>query len=198
MMRTRSITSLAGAPALALAALAIAGCGSTGGDGDAPDSSAMPKTENGRSATFGVANGNLGKILVDSQGYTLYLFQRDAGMKSTCTGACAVEWPPLRVAGKPSVGDGANASSVTTSVRSDGMPQVTYNGHPLYRFTGDQKPGDTNGQGLNFFGGLWYVLSSSGNEIITPPGSRSGIGISTPPPRAPEPSASIASASWSA
>ena len=128
-----------------LAALALAGCG---GSGNASGTPAPPKTANGQPATLGVANENLGKILVDSQGRTLYLFQKDSGTTSTCTGACATDWPPLRANGKPTVGSGANASMVATSARSDGKPQVTYNGHPLYLFAGDQKPGDTNGQGL--------------------------------------------------
>jgi predicted lipoprotein with Yx(FWY)xxD motif len=169
MTRTRSITFLAGATALVVAALA-AGCGSNA------NSLAPPKNASGQSATVGVANENVGKILVDSQGRTLYLFERDTGTKSTCTGACAVEWPPLRATGKPTVGGGANASVVTTSARSDGKPQVTYNGHPLYLFSADQKAGDTNGQGVNAFGGLWYVLSSSGDEITTPAGSGGGFG----------------------
>ena len=58
------------------------------------------------------------------------------------------------------------ASIVATSARSDGEPQITYNGHPLYLFSGDQRPGDANGQGVNAFGGLWYVLSSAGNQIV--------------------------------
>jgi predicted lipoprotein with Yx(FWY)xxD motif len=174
MTRTRSITLLAGASALVLTALAVAGCGGSGGSTAA--SPAPPKTANGQLATVGVANENVGKILVDSQGRTLYLFERDSGTKSTCTGACAVEWPPLRATGKPTVGSGANASLVATSARSDGKSQVIYNGHPLYLFSADQKAGDTNGQGVNAFGGLWYVLSSSGDEITTPAGSGGGFG----------------------
>jgi len=173
-MTRRSITTLAGATALVVGALAAAGCGSSGGRN--ANSPAPPKNPNGQSATVGVANENVGKILVDSQGRTLYLFERDSGTKSTCTGACAVEWPPLRATRKPTVGGGANASAVATSARSDGKPQVTYNGHPLYLFTGDQKPGDTNGQGVNAFGGLWYVLSSSGNQITTSAGSGGSFG----------------------
>jgi predicted lipoprotein with Yx(FWY)xxD motif len=165
MTRTRSITFLASATILILAALAAAGCGSTGGS-NTSGSSAPPKTASGQSATVGITNENLGNILVDSHGRTLYLFQRDTGTKSTCTGACATEWPPLRVTAKPTVGGGATASIVATSARSDGKPQVTYNGHPLYVFSGDQKPGDTNGEGVNAFGGLWYALSSAGNQIV--------------------------------
>ena len=165
MTRTRSITLLASATALVLAALTVAGCGSSGGT-NASGSSAPPKTANGQSATVGVTTENLGTILVDSKGRTLYLFQSDSGTKSACTGACAIDWPPLRATGKPTIGVGATASSVATSARSDGKPQVTYNGHPLYRFSGDQKPGDTNGEGVNAFGGLWYALSSAGNQIV--------------------------------
>jgi predicted lipoprotein with Yx(FWY)xxD motif len=174
MTRNRSTTSLASAMAV-LVALAVAACGSSGGS-NANGSTAPPKTANGQSATVGVANEKLGKILVDSQGRTLYLFQRDSGTKSTCTGACAIEWPPLRATGKPTVGSGANASLVATSARSDGRPQVSYNGHPVYLFSADQKAGDTNGQGVNAFGGLWYVLSSSGDQITTASGSGGGFG----------------------
>jgi predicted lipoprotein with Yx(FWY)xxD motif len=174
MTRTRSISFLAGATALVVVALAVAGCGGSGG-GNAK-SPAPPKNANGQSVTVGVADENVGKILVDSQGRTLYLFERDSGTKSTCSGACAIEWPPLRATRKPTVGNGANASIVATSARSDGAQQVTYNGHPLYLFSADQKAGDTNGQGVNAFGGLWYVLSSSGNEITTSTGSSGGFG----------------------
>jgi predicted lipoprotein with Yx(FWY)xxD motif len=174
MTRTRSISFLAGATALVVVALAVAGCGGSGG-GNAK-SPAPPKNANGQSVTVGVADENVGKILVDSQGRTLYLFERDSGTKSTCSGACAIEWPPLRATRKPTVGNGANASIVATSARSDGEQQVTYNGHPLYLFSADQKAGDTNGQGVNAFGGLWYVLSSSGNEITMSTGSSGGFG----------------------
>ena len=174
MTRTRSITFLASATVPVLAALAVAGCASSSAS-NTSRSSAPPRTANGQSATVGVANENLGNILVDSQGRTLYLFRSDSGTKSACTGACAIDWPPLRATGKPTVGGGATASIVATSVRSDGKSQVTYNGHPLYLFSGDQKPGDTNGEGVNAFGGLWYALSSAGDQIVgsTP---NSGIG----------------------
>jgi predicted lipoprotein with Yx(FWY)xxD motif len=174
MTRTTSNTFLASATVLVLAGLALASCGSSGG-GNTSGSPAPPKTANGQPATVGVANENPGNILVDSQGRTLYLFRRDSGTKSACTGACAIAWPPLRATGKPTVGGGVTASIVATSARSDGKPQVTYNGHPLYLFSGDQKPSDTNGEGVNAFGGLWYALSSAGNQIV---GSapKSGIG----------------------
>jgi predicted lipoprotein with Yx(FWY)xxD motif len=144
-----------------LTALTVAACGSSGG---ASASTVPPKTASGRPATVGVANTGLGKILVDSQGRTLYMFQKDSGPKSACFGACASAWPPLRANGKPTVGSGANAAMVGTAARSDGKPQVTYNGHPLYLYTGDQKAGDTNGQGLTAFGGGWFALSGAGSH----------------------------------
>jgi predicted lipoprotein with Yx(FWY)xxD motif len=172
MTRTRSITFLASGAALLLVALAVAGCGSSGSS----SSSAPPTTSSGRQATVGISNSGLGKILVNSQGRTLYLFGKDSGTTSACTGACAGNWPPLRANGKPTLGTGADASLVGTIQRSDGKQQVTYNGHPLYLFKGDKKPGDTNGEGLTAFGGTWYVLSSSGNQVVAQSPSSGGGG----------------------
>jgi len=147
MTPKRFITLLVSAAVVALAALTVAACGSGGGT-----ATALPKTTSGQPATVGVANSGLGKILVDSQGRTLYLFQKDSGTTSTCAGACASDWPPLMANGKPTAGSEASASMLGTSTRSDGKPQVTYNGHPLYLYVGDQKAGDTNGQGVSAFG----------------------------------------------
>src|SRR4051812_14529872 len=169
MTRSRPI-GLFAAAAVPLVILAVAGCG--GGSNDT--STGTVKPVNGSSATVSVANTRLGKILVDSQGKTLYLFQKDSGGKSACSGACATAWPPLRASGKPTVGGGAKASLIGTIPRSDGQPQVTYNGHPLYGYQGDSKPGDTTGQGSTGFGAPWYVLSASGQAITTAPSSSGG------------------------
>jgi predicted lipoprotein with Yx(FWY)xxD motif len=81
-----------------------------------------------------------------------------------------VNWPPLVTSGTPTVGNGAATSLVGTATRSGGEQQVIYNGHPLYLFSGDQKAGDTNGQGVNAFGGSWYALTAAGNRVTaTPP-----------------------------
>jgi predicted lipoprotein with Yx(FWY)xxD motif len=173
MTRSRSITILAVAAAIPLTALSVAACG--GGSSGASASAKPPETASGRPATLGVADTGLGKILVDSQGRTLYLFQKDQGTQSACTGACASAWPPLRASGKPTVGNGTNAALVATSPRSDGKPQVVYNNHPLYRYQGDQSPGDTNGQGLTAFGGGWFALSAAGSQVSGKPTS-SGSG----------------------
>jgi predicted lipoprotein with Yx(FWY)xxD motif len=165
MSRTRSISLLTSAVVVPLIAVAISACGSGGSGNTGSTTTATPKTADGQAATIGVANSDLGKILVDAQGRTLYLFKKDSGTKSACFGACASAWPPLRDAGKPTVADGAKASMVATTARSDGHPEVTYNGHPLYLFTGDSKPGDTNGQGVNAFGGGWFALSPAGDQV---------------------------------
>jgi predicted lipoprotein with Yx(FWY)xxD motif len=120
-------------------------------------------------------NGKLGKILVDSAGHTVYLFNKDTGSKSMCSGGCTAEWPPVTTSGKPSGGTGVTASKLGTAARSDGSKQVTYNGHPLYTFVGDSKAGDTAGQGLNDFGASWWAVSPAGNEV-TGAGSGSSSG----------------------
>jgi predicted lipoprotein with Yx(FWY)xxD motif len=172
MTRTRTITYLAGAAALLLAVLVVAGCGGNSSSA----SPTIPKTNDGRAATLGVSNGDLGKILVDSEGHTLYLFEKDTGSTSTCTGECATNWPPLLANGTPTLGSGANAALIATSKRPDGKSQVTYNGHPLYRFQNDTKAGDTNGEGLNAFGGSWFAVSAAGDKVSGPPSSGGGYG----------------------
>ena len=179
MTRSRSITLLAGAAAVLLAPSVLAGCGSGASAGA---HAAAPKRANGQPATVGVANSSkLGKILVDSQGRTLYLFQKDAGTTSSCSGACAAAWPPLRSSGNPVVRGGATASLVGTTARSDGKPQATYNGHPLYRFVMDTTSGDTNGEGLTAFGGTWFAVSPAGNLVKPKPK------VQPPPPPPPPP-----------
>jgi predicted lipoprotein with Yx(FWY)xxD motif len=161
MTNKRSIILLGSIAVGLLAVVAAAGCSSA----KANPKTAPPATVNGQPVTVGVANSALGSILVDSQGRTLYLFQADSGTTSACSGACAAAWPPLRATGTPTVGSGANASLVGTTARSDGNPQVTYNGHPLYLYIGDQKPGDTKGQGVTAFGASWFALSAAGDQI---------------------------------
>ena len=176
MKRSKSIKLIAGLAAVPVIALVGAGCGggSYGGDDNSAAASAPPKTASGQAATVGTASeGDLGTILVDSQGRTLYLFQKDSDAKSACFGACASAWPPLRDNSKPTVDSGLSSALVGTTSRSDGMPQVTYNGHPLYLFAGDEKPGDTEGQGSTAFGGAWLALTPSGDQATAQASSSS-------------------------
>jgi predicted lipoprotein with Yx(FWY)xxD motif len=153
----------AGLATLALA-VAVAGCGG-GSSGSSNASNSDSKPTSVGPVTISVASSGVGDILNDSQNRVLYLFKKDTGPKSTCFGACAQNWPPVRATGKPTAGSGANASLIGTIKRSDGAPQVTYNGHPLYLYVGDNHPGAINGQGLTAFGATWYVVSPQGNQV---------------------------------
>jgi predicted lipoprotein with Yx(FWY)xxD motif len=144
------------------AIVALAACGSSG---SSTASAQSPKTKTGAPATIGVTSTSLGTILVDTHDRTLYLFQKDTGTASTCTGACVASWPPLTAPTTPTSGNGAKASLIGTTKRQDGTSQLTYNGHPVYLFIGDQKPGDTNGQGISAFGARWFALDSGGNQV---------------------------------
>jgi predicted lipoprotein with Yx(FWY)xxD motif len=163
-MSTASRRSLVAAPLVALA-IVVAGCG--GGVYGASSSSAPAKapSSSGGGASVKLASTKLGKVLVDSQGRTLYLFEADKGTMSACGGACASVWPPLTTTGKPTAGPGLAASKLGTAKRSDGASEVTFNGHPLYTFAGDSAPGQTSGQGLDDFGAEWYALSAHGDKI---------------------------------
>jgi predicted lipoprotein with Yx(FWY)xxD motif len=112
-----------------------------------------------------VAKTKLGSILVNAQGRTLYMFAADKGRKSECYASCAVYWPPLITSSTHPTGSGVTASMIGTTMRKGGKLQVTYNGHPLYLFVKDSKPGQTSGQGLNLSGGLWWVMSPAGTVI---------------------------------
>lgn len=117
-------------------------------------------------ATVKTAKTRLGMILVDARGRTLYLFTLDTKHLITCqTGYsnCPGTWPPYFTTGKPKAGTGVNAALLGTvrRTRPAGL-QVTYNGHPLYVYVYDKKPGDLNGQG---FINYWYAVSIKGDPI---------------------------------
>jgi predicted lipoprotein with Yx(FWY)xxD motif len=164
----RKITVLAAPVAIALI---TAGCGisaSSPSSSSGPYGSAGPASpSNGiaRTTKVGIANSALGRIVVDGKGSTLYLFENDKGRASTCFASCASAWPPVTFKGKLAAGRGVLAGALGTTDRQDGKVGVTYDGHPLYYFAGDVKPGDTNGEALNKFGADWYVLAPSGKKI---------------------------------
>jgi predicted lipoprotein with Yx(FWY)xxD motif len=185
MTRSRTIASTATAVALVLA-LGLSACGGSDNSATvaAPSASASNTSVSSTSggATVGTSSaGSLGTILVDSQGNTLYVFDKDTGTQSTCSGTCATDWPPLRADGKPTAGSGADASMLGTTPRSDGKPQVTYNGHPLYTFSADGGPGQTSGQGVTAFGAPWYVISPDGTQVTTQSSTSSSSSSSAAP-----------------
>lgn len=116
-----------------------------------------------------VATTKLGRILVNAQGRTLYMFTADKHGRSACNGACATFWPPLVTSSTHVSGTGVKASLLGTTKRADGKLQVTFDHHPLYLFAKDAKAGQTTGQGLNVYGGHWWVLSPSGTAIKQAP-----------------------------
>jgi len=100
---------------------------------------------------------------------TVYAFARDHHGRSSCNGACVKGWPPVMTVGKPRAAAGAITADLGTITRSNGRKQVTYKGHPLYFFVGDQTASTAAGQRLKAFGARWYVLAASGREITTAP-----------------------------
>lgn len=177
-----ALPKIAAALAVAILVAAVAGCGSsdsesegTGayGGGGSPASEASSgsakaaagtATSRGSAIVTSASVPKLGRVLVDSRGFTLYDFHKDKGAKSACYGACAANWPPLTTEGSPGAGEGAMASKLGTTKRSDGTMQVTYAGHPLYTYAGDSKPGEANGNDVDAFGGQWYALQPNGQE----------------------------------
>ncbi|WP_242613965.1 COG4315 family predicted lipoprotein [Actinomadura roseirufa] len=142
----------------------------TGGGGygtSSPSPSPSPSAPAGAGSTIATATvGNLGQVLVDAQGRTVYLFEKDTGGTSSCFGACAGVWPPVISSGKPQAGTGAKASMLGTTKRNDGTTQVTYGGHPLYNYAPDGNvKGSAKGQALNQFGAEWYVVSPAGKKV---------------------------------
>jgi len=154
--------SLFGVATLA-GAVAVAAIGSSASSGAAVSSSAPSVTRS--AAKVELASTKLGKVLADGRGRTLYLFEKDKGSKSTCFGACAAAWPPLTTTGKPTALRGISASKLGAVNRGNGVKQVTYNGHPLYRFIKDTGPRQTRGEGLKAFGAEWYALSAAGKKV---------------------------------
>jgi predicted lipoprotein with Yx(FWY)xxD motif len=164
---TKRLTAVAG---LAAVTLVVAACGGSSNDSASTGGAygaAKPAASKSANTAAAVRLGStkLGKILVDGKGQTLYWFEADKGTSSTCDGACATSWPPLTTSGKPTAGTGVMASKLGTTKRQDGTTEVTYNGHPLYTYAGDQSPGQTTGQELDQFGAEWYVLSRTGKSV---------------------------------
>jgi predicted lipoprotein with Yx(FWY)xxD motif len=183
LIRRRSVVTFF-ASAAVVPALVLSACGSDNSN-NSSSSTTTPNSQNAQSGTVDVAKTGLGNVLVDSQGRTLYRFLADQGTTSECSGACATNWPPLEASGKPTAGKGADASMIGTTARSDGGTQVTYNGHPVYRFMGDKKAGDTNGEGLVAFGAGWFALSPAGAQISAPATTPPPPPTTTPPPPPP-------------
>jgi predicted lipoprotein with Yx(FWY)xxD motif len=132
-------------------------------------SSAAAVTASPSSTVVQTRDTGLGPILVDSQGRTLYLFAQDTGPASTCGGGCVSVWPPVPVSGVPQAASGASASKISVITGPGGSRQLSYAGHPLYYFAGDDKAGQTRGQAVDEFGAKWYAVDSAGTAVLNPP-----------------------------
>jgi predicted lipoprotein with Yx(FWY)xxD motif len=161
---------------LAGLALVVAACGDSEGGDDttaaptttapapttaAPATTPAPTTA-APTAGLAVASTGIGDVLVDGAGFTLYVFANDTDGASVCYGDCETNWPPLYEDEVGTVGDGVDEALVGTTDRDDGTVQVTYGGHPLYRFAADSAPGDTNGQ---LVGDVWFAATADGGAI---------------------------------
>jgi predicted lipoprotein with Yx(FWY)xxD motif len=183
ILKRRAAAARAWIPAVggvAAIAFAVAGCGGSsraqggsaygGGTGQSTAAASVPARaapagDGSGAASITLANSNLGKILVNRKGQTLYLFQADKGSASTCSRACASAWPSVITNGAPVAGPGVSSAKLGTTKRTDGTTEVTYNGHPLYTFVGDSAPGQATGEGNQGFGAEWDVVSASGDKI---------------------------------
>jgi predicted lipoprotein with Yx(FWY)xxD motif len=172
------ILSVAG---LAVAALALSACASSSSSssGGAPAtsvpaagaSSSAPAASG--SSALGMTTINGTAVVTNSKGMTVYWFVPDTSSTSKCTGSCATYWPP--VPGPVTAGTGVTGT-IGTITRPGGAIQATYDGHPLYTYTGDSAPGQAKGNGLNASGGLWWEMTVSGAKpaAATTGGSSTG------------------------
>jgi predicted lipoprotein with Yx(FWY)xxD motif len=149
-------------------AVVIAGCGSSsssstsGSTSTGSESNSVTTSGGGSGTVAGGEVAGLGTVLVDSNGMTVYEFTEDSGATSNCYGECETAWPPVTASGKPTAGEGAMSADLGTTKRKDGTLQVTYKGHPLYTFSGDQAPGEANGSELD---GTWFALNEAGTAV---------------------------------
>ena len=164
-MRVKTIIVLAFAGAILLAA-----CGG-GGNALTDAAPSAAKKSAAAATTIKVSKTQLGDVVVDGSGRTLYGFTNDANGTSTCTGACAQSWPPLKVSAAWMAGSGLNRATFHTVTRDDGQLQLAAGKWPLYTFAGDSRPGDVNGQGSL---GKWFVVRPDGSLLessasVSPP-----------------------------
>lgn len=148
----------AGAVALAFVVGPIAGAG--------VDAGASHARAHANGTVHAAKVSGVGTVLVDAAGRTLYVFAPDKHKVATCTGECAGVWPPLYSSKKPGAGSGARSKMLGTVKDVGGKLQVTYDGWPLYTFTGDSRPGQAHGQGIDSYGGKWSTISPAGRAFV--------------------------------
>ncbi len=203
-------TGVGGAVGVALLAAACSSAGSssspaassTPAGASAPSSAPASGGASASGATvITTASSSAGTFLTNGSGRAVYLWAKDTGGMSACTGACAGAWPPVTATATVTASGGAKASDLGTITRSDGTKQVTYDGHPLYYFVGDSGPGTASGQGSDNFGAKWWLVAPTGSDVTGSVSSftaaaSSGSGGAAPAAPA-APSSSSAGGGWS-
>jgi predicted lipoprotein with Yx(FWY)xxD motif len=202
------------------AALLVAACSSagssssTGAAAGTPAAGTPAAAGSSPSSSAGASGGTViktastsaGTVLTNGSGRAVYLWVKDTGDMSNCNGACAGAWPPVTTTGAATASGAAKASDLGTITRSDGSKQVTYDGHPLYYFSGDSGPGTATGQGSDGFGAKWWLVAPTGSDVTASVSSFTAAASGAAPaaPAAPAPSApasapasSGAGGSWS-
>jgi len=171
-VRRRASTGTALGALGAAALLLLAACGSGGSGGSASGAPRYNSSSGGTGSQQAAQKGSiatrstkLGNVLVDPRGMTLYAFAADRPHKSLCDASCIPYWPPVPGADAAAVARSGVKAKLGTVTRTDGSSQLTANGFPMYTYVGDTTAGQTNGQGLNLSGGLWWAVAPTGGWI---------------------------------
>jgi predicted lipoprotein with Yx(FWY)xxD motif len=170
--RNRRRGALLAVPVAAAGLVALGACGSSGSSSSSAPAPSVSASASAAAAKVGLKTAKVSgtTLLTSAKGFTVYSFAPDTATKSVCNGACAASWPPVK-------SSGTVKGPYATIKRSNGSTQLTFHGRPLYTFTGDTKPGQANGNGVNAFGGLWHDAPATGARAPagnTSPGSGGG------------------------
>jgi predicted lipoprotein with Yx(FWY)xxD motif len=184
------------------ATLLVAACGSAASSSSTGAAAASGTPAGASSSSSGAASGgtviktassSAGTFLVSGSGRAVYLWVKDTGDASNCSGACAGAWPPVTTTGSATASGGAKSSDLGTITRSDGTKQVTYDGHPLYYFSGDSGAGTATGQGSDSFGAKWWLVAPTGSDVTASVSSFTASASGGTAPSAPASSAPASS-----
>jgi predicted lipoprotein with Yx(FWY)xxD motif len=161
----RLAAGVGGAVGVAVLAAACSSAGSTAASSPASGAAAGSGASASGNTVIETASSSAGTVLANGSGRAVYLWVKDTGDMSQCSGACAGAWPPVTTTGTVTAAGSAKPSDLGMITRSDGTKQVTYDGHPLYYFAGDSGAGMASGQGSDSFGAKWWLVAPSGSDV---------------------------------
>jgi predicted lipoprotein with Yx(FWY)xxD motif len=206
--RTKLVAGVGGALAAATTVAACSSAASSTAAAPAASATGSPAAASpagsGAAASGGTvittAKSSAGTVLTNGSGKAVYLWVKDTGDMSNCNGACAGAWPPVTTTGTATAAGSAKASDIGTITRSDGTKQVTYDGHPLYYFSGDSGAGSATGQGSDSFGAKWWLVTPAGSDVTASVSSftaaAAGAAPAAPAAPASSPASSKAAGGW--